>query len=232
MATDLPLTEMVLAAGALGTAAYGIVDGFKMSPKFAAAGFGQIRQALGDAIFASLANAYGSRFQDFLQAQYINGRSKGELPRSLRQGARLALAPGNAAAMAGELGHLDGATLTAAAAAIEKGEELSSAQQSLVSRFELAVDTRIEAALALAENKYKAVMQMRASAVAVILSLVGSFAIHVQTAETGGVTHNFDIEAFFIALIVGVAAVPLAPIAKDVSTALQQAARATRATKP
>lgn len=227
MASELPLTEMVLAAGSLGTAAYGIVDGFKFNAKFAAAGFNQIKVALGTPIFEALRFAYGTDFSEFLQAQYINRRSKGELPRTLRQGVRLALNSDNAEQLAAAVGHLDGKTLKEAAHAVETGADLTDPQRSLIARFEVAVDTRIEAALALAETKYKGIMQMRASLVSIVLALAGSMAINVEQGESG-LVHTFDFEDLVIALIVGIAAVPLAPIAKDVSSALQAATKATK----
>lgn len=227
MASELPLTEMVLAAGSLGTAAYGIVDGFKFSAKFAAAGFHQIRLALGTPIYDALRYAYGSQFTDLMRAQYINGRSSGDLPRTLRQGVRLALNSDNAEVLAAAIGHLDGKALKEAAIAVETGTNVSDQQRSLIARFEVAVDTRVEAALALAENKYKGVMQLRASCVSIVLAVIGSFALNVEQSSEG-LSHAFTFEDFVIALIVGVAAVPLAPIAKNVSTALQSVAKATK----
>ncbi len=228
MASELPLTEMVLAAGSLGAAAYGIVDGFKFSAKFASAGFNQIKMALGAPIYEALRYAYGSQFTNLMRAQYINGRSSGDLPRTLRQGVRLALNSENAEALAATIGHLDGKALKDAATAVETGANVSHQQRSLIARFEVAVDTRVDAALALAENKYKGVMQMRASGVSIVLAVIGSFAFNVQQ-NSDGLTHAFTFEDFVIALVVGIAAVPLAPIAKNVSTALQSVAKATKA---
>lgn len=229
MATELPITQMVIAVGALGTAAFGIVDGFKFIDNWAAAGFKQIRKTLGEALFNSMHNAYGNGFEAFLRAQYINGRSSGEVVRSLRQGVRLGLTGENAAQMASSLGHIDPETLQEAASKVDEGTELNNKQRSIIARFEVALDARVDAALALAESKYKAVMQVRASIVAIVLSVIGSIAIHIEVAEdTGKLMHTFNFEDFVIALIVGVVAVPLAPIAKDVASALQSVAVATR----
>lgn len=226
MATETIASELVkldpgdiaLAVGALGTAAYGIVDGFKFSEKFAASGFERIKSTLGGPVFMSLANAYGTGFEDFLRAQYAKGRSGGEVVQSLRQGVRVGLTEGNAKEMAIALGGLvDGEKLTRIAGKIETGKDLTVDEQATLSRFELALDARIDAGLALAENRYVATMQGWAAVVAVGLALVGRWSI-IPAGMTGS--------DYVIAIVAGIIAVPIAPIAKDVAKGLQAAVKA------
>lgn len=80
---NAPLIEMVLAAGALGTAAFGIVEGLKWT-RLGELGFSKIEETLGSALMPALKVAYGPQYVSLLRAQYRQGRGKGELPRRSR----------------------------------------------------------------------------------------------------------------------------------------------------
>jgi len=214
------LGQMVLAAGALGTAAFGIVEGLKWTA-LGRGGFSQIPKTLGDSLMGALKHAYGPDYLDLLMAQYRSGRAKGELPRSLRQGIRIGLRPENAAGMADQVGVVDSDTLTAIAEKLMRDGKLEDDEKSRLARFELAVDARIDAALALAERAYLGWVRGWATVFSIGLALVAAVSI------AGGI----DKAQWTSAIIVGIAAVPLAPIAKDISKALQSAATAIRAGK-
>lgn len=223
------LVDMILAAGALGTAAYGVVDGFKYSDGFASAGFARIQETMGANAYASLGRAYGNGYENLLRAQYLEGRKQGELVRTLRQGVRIGLNENNAAALADEVGVIEGEDLKAIATNIRSGEGLSDAQKNMLSRFELAVDARVDAAVALADKRYKSIMRFSASAAAIVFAFIGAFGLSDTPLLT--MTSSQALEIAMLALVVGVAAVPLAPIAKDVAKAVQSAAKATRRRK-
>lgn len=214
------LGTTVVAAGALGTAAFGIVEGLKWTA-LGRGGFSQIPKTLGEALMGALEHAYGPDYHDLLMAQYRSGRAKGELPRSLRQGIRIGLRPENAAGMAEHVGVVDSETLTAVAEKLFAGTDLSAEEKSALGRFELAVDARIDAALALAERAYLGWVRGWATFFSIALALVAAVSI----------AGDFAKAQWTAAFIVGIAAVPLAPIAKDVSKALQSAATAIRARK-
>lgn len=214
------LGTAVIAAGALGTAAFGIVEGLKWTA-LGRGGFSQIPKTLGDSLMGALEHAYGPDYLDLLMAQYRSGRAKGELPRSLRQGIRIGLRPENAAGMADHVGVVDSDTLTVIAEKLMRDGKLEDDEKSRLARFELAVDARIDAALALAERTYLGWVRGWATIFSVGLALVAAVSI------AGGIENA----QWTSAIIVGIAAVPLAPIAKDVSKALQSAATAIRAGK-
>lgn len=202
------LGAAVLAAGALGTAAFGIVEGLKSSKLIGEAGFSTIVRML-KALWEALHIAYGTDVEHLLRAQY-RGDAR-ELARVMRQGVRLGLTPGNAAAIATELGVVTAEALVDAARAVEAGLELTPQQRNVLGRFELAVDARIESALTLALDRYKRAVIIAASVIAVGIALVVGRELGVPPRES---------------LIVGLAAVPLAPVAKDVASALKAAATA------
>ena len=203
------LGAIVLATGALGTAAFGIVEGLKRWRRLGEAGFHAILTLL-SAISDTLRTAYGPDVEKLLRAQYRG--QQGELARIIRQGARIGLTPDNAEAVARGLGIVDAAKLKAAAVAIEAGEELTPQLRNVIGRFELAVDARIDAALTLAQDSYAGTVRIAASVVALIIAI----AVGVYVGRV------------FEAVLVGIAAVPLAPIAKDVVSALKSASEALR----
>lgn len=202
------LAATILAAGALGTAAFGIVEGLKRWSVIGDAGFGTIVHILGP-IIGALREAYGPDTETLLRAQY-RGDSQ-ELARLIRQGVRLGLSVNNADKLASYLGVVGGAELRDAAAAAVAGTELTSEQRNIIGRFEVAVDARIAAATTLARAQYSGTMKIAASIVAIALALVIGWRLNVDLLH---------------ALVVGLAAVPLAPIAKDVAAGLRAATQA------
>lgn len=214
------LGELVLATGALGVAAFGIVEGLKWT-RLGQSGFKKIEQTLGADLMGAFQQAYGANSLDLLKAQYGTGRGTGDLPRTLRQGARIGLKSDNVAAIGYQVGVVDIARLADVVGKLESGTALSDEEKSILGRFELAVDARIEAALALAERSYRGAMRMSAFVFSIILAFSVTWML-----KNEGVQVNW-----LVPFIVGVAAVPLAPIAKDVSKAIQSAAKAVRAVR-
>ena len=201
---------IILATGALGTAAFGIVEALKWT-RLGEAGFGAILKMLGP-IAELLRTAYGPDFEHLLRGQYRGDQR--ELTRTIRQGIRVGLTAANAPAAARFLGVIDGEKLSEAARRAEEGRELTAELRNVLGRFELAADTRVDAALTLAQSNYVGATRMTASIFAFVIALaVGLY---------------LGRDFVFQAILVGIAAVPLAPIAKDLVSALQSASKAIR----
>ena len=129
----------------------------------------------------------------------------------------IGLTSGNAEKVAGILHTVDPKELALAAAAVEKGEAPSDTQRNTLGRFELAADARVDAAVRLANTYYVGGLQVAASIVSIVLALVtGRYVLPDQLTTLQS-------------LAIGVAAVPLAPIAKDVATAIQSLATSMKA---
>lgn len=239
------LGATALAVGALGAAAYGVVDGLKMVPWIDLAGFERLFSRAGgmsgrawltpcpaslDPLLPALTAAYGQDAMALLKAQYRSGRSSGDLPRTLRQGVRIGfglLPAGDIAAIAERLGIASGMAAQAADALVRlrglrppaAGERPPAAdgptedERSALARLENAIDARIDAALQLAERQY--VTQTKVLAMFVALAI--AFGVGLSLGVSPGVC-----------FLVGVAAVPLAPVAKDLASALQAAVQAFR----
>jgi len=214
---DLPLLELIAATGAVGTAAMGIVELLK-STSLGELGFATLVRVLGREPLASIGRAYGPDSETLLRALYRAGRGRGDLRRTLRQGLRVGLTPDDAPALAAQIGVVHGDELAAIARAIGSGRALEEHEQSVLGRFELALDARIDAALALAESGYVRGMRLAASLVAIGLAFGGAWLLPAAAGPSDS--------KWLMALLVGITAVPIAPIAKDVATGLREAARA------
>ena len=209
-------SELVLAAGALGTAAFGIVEGLKWIPVVGAAGFASMLRLLGEPLKDALLAAYGVQFERMLRAQYRGDQEN--LAKVVRQGLRIGLTPNNAEAIARTLAVVDAAKLKEAAAAVDTGAVLTPEQRNAIARFELAADARVDAALTLAQDHYTRLSKVLAGVVAVIIAV----AVAYYAFEPRG-------SRVWWGLLIGIVAVPLAPIAKDVAGALKAATEALRA---
>ncbi|MBI2421643.1 MAG: hypothetical protein HYV27_02355 [Candidatus Hydrogenedentes bacterium] len=185
------LITLITAAGALGTAAYGIVDLLKVDVRgIGLAGFDALKENLGK-LTKTLEVAFGAGYTGMLEAQY---RGEAEaFARTLRQGVRLGLSTSNAREVAQFLGSVDGGELHEAIAKVEKAEidfsalsekapseytedekaalkEFEQAQR-IIGRYEAAADARIDAGLTLAKEQYKARAKIWASVFAVFMGL-------------------------------------------------------------
>ncbi len=201
------------AAGALGTSCFGIVEALKWTP-LGAAGFKRVPLFLGTDLMNALKIAYGPQAEDLLRAQYQqDSLGQGAIAKALRQGIRVGLRPENAKPIAAFLGTVDAAALQSAAAAAAQGATLSDAERGVIGRFELAVDARIDSALARAQDVYLGSIRIAASILAIGLAELAARLLGARAD---------------IAFLVGLLAVPLAPVANDLVGALQAATKALR----
>ncbi len=202
------LSGAVLAAGGLGTAAFGIVEALKWT-WLGYAGFGSIKSMLGP-LLQTYQVAYGPAWERLLSAQYRGDRA--ELTRVLRQGVRIGLTAQNAGAIATFIGTVSPADLESAARHTTAGTELPAELRNVLGRFELADDSRIDAAQALAQERYSGATRVSASVISLAVAIIV----------------GMIYDSLGLAVMIGIAAVPLAPIAKDLVTAIQSASTALR----
>lgn len=214
------LGAAIAAAGALGTACFGIVEGLKWT-RLGEMGFARISKLLGVDLKDALFRAYGPQYEQLLRAQYREDWATSDLPKTLRQGVRLGLCKDNAAHIATFLGNVSPADLEAAAIKVGQNAALTDPDRAAIARFEVAVDARIDSALSLAQDTYLGGIRAAASVAAIALAELAALIIY-QPAQWSNV-------GWVIGLLVGTLAVPLAPIANDVVAALQAATKALRA---
>jgi len=207
------LPRIIGAAGALGTASFGIVEALKWT-RLGEAGFGQVGRYLGASLQEALKIAYGKDFEQLLRAQYR--QESQQIAKSLRQGVRIGLTSQNAEAIAGFLGTVDPKALKAATVKVESGDKLTDDDRGAIGRFELATDARVQSALARAQDMYLGTVRCVASIFSIALAELAAWLIGNKQPD------------WFGGLLVGIVAVPLAPIANDLVGALQAATKALR----
>ena len=222
--TDLPLAEIVAAVGTLGVAAVGVVEGLKTWDWFGLKGFGCIKKTFGASLMDTLKVAYGNDYEELLKAQYKSHGDNDKLTSTLRQGVRLGLKPENAEAIANAVGVVDGKILKTIADILTSAGTmtLTNEQTGLLGRFELAVDAKVDAAVSLAEVTYQRSMRNCAFVASIVIAAFSGMAL----AE-----FSLDKVQWIWVFIIGVTAVPIAPIAKDLSTGLKAAATALKGRK-
>jgi hypothetical protein len=119
---------------------------------------------------------------------------------------------------------------------VQGGKALSDDHRGALGRFELAADARVASALARAQDAYLGWVRGAASAVSIFLAEFAAYFLSGTTTGAGGGAANAAAapgtaglpNEWLIGLLVGIVAVPLAPIANDVVGALQAATKALR----
>lgn len=200
----------LLAAAAVGTAAMGVVEALKVVViwrwSLALIGLGAVRRHLGSEALEALRVVYGpSTFQQFLEGAWRKGSE--ELAKTLRNGLRMALfaKDGTAApALIAAYGQ-DPSSFALAVKALRAGSGGNlGREREVVAQLEAVVDARVDAAVAAGRDLYVSSMQSIASGVAI----AGCLLAHLTLPEG-------EAPTFLVALVVGLLAVPIAPVAKD-----------------
>jgi hypothetical protein len=238
--------ETVAAIGALGTSAYGLVDTTKVFwGGISRVGYKRIKAALMP--FApALENALGANWANAIFSHWLNGVPLDEQKTKAKTLIRLGLT-GKIACQIANAGKketprrsfdpvapkvgtgadsssgqkepnddvIDPDVLAEAVENLTTGKDLEPKHVNVLGRFDATVDAALDAAYERADQEYKNAARGLAAAFAVLLSLAAVYFVDDSWSQ--------DILPAFI---VGLVAIPLAPIAKDVSTALANAVTA------
>ena len=218
------LIALISAIGALGTAAFSLVDATKVAwGGVSRIGLGDLERAAAR-YSAALEHALGRDERNAPQWKYVvsshwmNGRPRDEQKAMLKGLVRLGLSAESAPAIAGPA-HVDPGKLQIAADKLERGADLEQDDIQVLGRLDASVEAQLDAAFDRADQRYRNWSRVAAAIAAIGLSFVAAWA--------------FDqLERWPIALLIGLLAVPFAPIAKDLVSSLQAAASALRAGRP
>jgi hypothetical protein len=215
------LAEIMAATAALGTASFGLVDATKAARGgISNIGYGFVHEALQPFEPALKIINPGDPYA-VTKANWLNGMDKSEQKVIAKGLVRLGTTEATAAALAAAVTNIDAAKLAAIAKKMNGGDTLAEDEITLLGRFDALVDARLDAAFERGDQKYRNVARFAAAAVAVVLAQVGMLVV-VETPES---------QDYVRALLVGLVAVPLAPVAKDVASALSTAVAAYKSVK-
>lgn len=189
-------------AGLLGLSASGVVDalgkGLLGRRGLPMRGFRAVDRVIGRGA-PVLRAALGDDYRETLAAQYRDGRGHGRAPATVRA----ALAAG-LDRLAGEGALDDAARALGLPPAADAAKTRAEAERALGAAF--------DAAFSLAESEYRSAAKLAAGAVALALSLGVWITLPAET--------RAEIP-LYQALLAGLVAVPLAPMAKDIAKAIE-----------
>jgi len=221
--SQLSLTQIISAIGGLGTAAFGLLEAIKpVCPPINRTGFGGIKRTVSsltppEAGARPPINALPqAKVVQTLESNWVNGNDLGSQKAIAKSLIKLHLSAGNAATLAAAA-NVDPAQLTAVAASMASGTALTQSQSDAYSRFDLIVTAMLDECYQYADQIYRNWTRALAAVIAVVLAIAGGCIVDGGWSQFA---HSRDLG---LAVLVGLLATPLAPIAKDLSTALATA---------
>jgi len=214
--STIDLSKLVLAIGGLGTAAYGVVDATKaLGGGVSRVGFGDIKRVVSKLIPANQKDPPSALDKDSvlatLRANWMNGVPAADQKSIAKALVKLTLTTDTANGL-GKITGVDGAVLTELAKKLSTKATLSDEQTDVYGRFDLSLSALLDQAYQRGDQRYRNTAKLLAVAVALVLSLAGTQTVlgphHVR-----------------LAVMVGLLSTPLAPIAKDLASAVQAGAK-------
>jgi hypothetical protein len=216
--------SIIAAVAALGTASMGFVDAMKAfeggPSNF---GFATIKRTLRPFLPKKANGAFSeAELLEALKSNWINGVAKADQKAKAKALIHLGLTAGNATELAQAAG-VDAPTLASVADKVAgrvtdpTKTALTPAEVNALGQFDAILSAILDEAYERADQQYRNGTKILAMIVAVVFGVVASGLINV-----GG----FNSDNIILGLIVGLAAVPLAPVAKDLVSSLQAAAGA------
>jgi hypothetical protein len=220
----LDLRQTITAVGGLGTAAFGLVDATKPLSRINYLGFSGIKRNVADLMPGNASPNSLSRAKVFatLEANWINGTDLASQKAIAKSLIKLFLSTDNASDVAKAAG-VDPGVLTIIAGKITSGVSMTESESDVFGRFDLIVTAVLDETYQRADQTYRNGTRLAAMFVSVMLAVAGAFSLYKPPDDWG-----HDLGAAFI---VGLLATPLAPIAKDLSSALATAVNALQAVK-
>ena len=223
--STLDLPKVVLAVGGLGTAAYGVVDATKgFGGGISNRGFGDIKDVISKLIPTDSANVSPNAALNLasalrtLRANWLNGMLLGDQKSVAKALIKLNLTPGNASQMAATTG-VDKDVLTSIAGKMGSSTALSPQETDVYGRFDLLLSALLDQGYQRADQRYRNSAKLLAVFIAIFLAILGGRIVVGNAFFSNG-------SEVVRAVLAGLLATPLAPIAKDLSSAIQAGAKA------
>jgi hypothetical protein len=236
MAFPFEVGPTIIAIGALGTAAFALVDATKIGRNggISNSGFAFIQDAVREFFPGGkrrIKSSSGETLTDvekllnILHSQWISGVALSDQKAIAKSLIKLRLTHQTADAYAAAT-LVDRSVLRTVATKITQGAELTQQEMNALGRFDLALTAILDEGYQRADQRYRNSTKVLASVVAVVLAMLGGFTmVDVPAREY---FMGSDIWTFALA---GIFATPLAPIAKDVASALQAGVKVAQAVR-
>lgn len=216
------ITTAIMAIGALGTAAFGLVDASKLLPWLVpSSGFQFVRKLVKQLAPETSTIPKDSALTtdaitDSLRANWINGMALADQKTVAKTLFKLRLNAETAPALALITG-VNKDVLISVARKLADGEPMTQPEMDTYGRFDVLLATTIDRGYQKADQRYRTTAKLAACLVAIALAEAAADFLDM---------HNIGL-----AFIVGLIATPLAPIAKDLATSLSTAAKAVQSVK-
>jgi hypothetical protein len=217
------LVSLIAAVGALGSSAMGLVDTTKLfgggPSNF---GFGYIERMLApflDALASSSAPFGKHAILRKLRADWLNGVAMEDQKAKAKSLIHLGLSQIDATALA-NVASVDPSKLQSAIQKTVSGQAAAPEEVSALGQFDAVLTAMLDTAYERGDQKYRNAAKFLAMVVSVILGGIGGLMIF-----------GLDLIDVSFCLLTGLIATPLAPVAKDLSSALQTAVTAASALK-
>jgi hypothetical protein len=207
------LPEYIAAVSAIGAAATGLVDSTKLfGGGISRFGYSIIKKHL--LPFNALLNEIpeGAAFET-IYGIWINGADKDDQKAKVKALIKMGFKPTTAQQMADATG-LPFVELCDLAQSFVEGTALSAAQVNIYGRLDAVLSAVLDAAYEQADQRYRNAAKVLAAIFAVLLSVFGDHAVNGAAANP------------LVAVFIGLIATPLAPVAKDITTAINDAVQA------
>jgi hypothetical protein len=213
------LPDIIAAIGGLGTAAFGLVDATK---PFAGGvnriGFKRIAAAVKSLTPGAAAKGLTQdKILDTLRANWYNGKDVASQKAIAKSLIKVSLNAGNATALPTATG-VDAGLLKTVAGKIASGAALQPNESDAYARFDFILTALLDEAYQHSDQAYTNGTRILAFVFSLLLAFFGGWSL--KGGFIGDYLRSNDLG---LALLVGFLATPLAPIAKDLSTALTTA---------
>src|SRR5271169_2787928 len=175
--SDMTLTQIILAIGSLGTAAYGVVDVTKaFGGGVSNVGFGDIKAVVSKFIPQSSGGGSSAlslpSVLETLLANWMNGMAMADQKSVAKALIKLNLTATTANGMA-VAGGVDPTILTSVATKLATGEPLTQPETDVYGRFDLLLSAMLDQGYQRGDQRYRNTAKLAAVPVAVILAVVG-----------------------------------------------------------
>jgi len=214
--------NILASVSALGTAAFGLVDATKVyRGGVSNIGFRFIKDAV-TPYSAALELVDRNDPLTTIKANWLNGVPKADQKATVKSLIRLGITEATVSALAGGAPGIDETALKAAAIKLDAGEQLTETDLNVLGRFDAILDAQMDAGFERADQQYRNSAKVLAAGFAILLAISGMWIVQHQEMTTND---------FLQALLLGIVSTPLAPIAKDLASALGTAVATVKSTK-